>query len=103
MQRLFALALTILLLATLATQAQRYSGSDGRLRVALAKQPFSPTGISPGSNTMANGGIQQVLQGMGIVVRIEEAALTPAATPKRRQLDSQRFRPRTKEGSVSQR
>jgi len=77
MQRLFASALAILLLGTLAAQAQRYTGSDGRLRVALAKQPFSPTGTSPGPNTMANGGIQQVLRGMDVVVRIEEAALTP--------------------------
>jgi arginase len=57
--------------------AQRYAGSDGRLRVALVKQPFSPTGTSSGPNTMAQGGIQQVLAGMGAVVRVEEAALTP--------------------------
>ncbi len=57
-------------------QAQRYTGSDGRLRVALVKQPFSPTGTSAGPNTMANGGIQQILAGMGTVVRVSEAALS---------------------------
>lgn len=76
MRRLIALVLAILLIATGVTRAQRYTGSDGRLRVALVKQPFSPTGISSGPNTMANGGIQQILEGMGATVRIDEAALT---------------------------
>jgi arginase len=68
--------LAALLLAPSLIQAQRYSGPDGRLRVALSKQPFSPNGTSVGPNTMANGGIQQVLAGMGAIVRVEEAALT---------------------------
>ncbi|HJZ83290.1 MAG TPA: arginase family protein [Pyrinomonadaceae bacterium] len=57
--------------------AQKYTAADGKLRVALVKQPFSPTGISTGPNTMANGGIQQILAGMNISVRVEEVALTP--------------------------
>lgn len=77
MRRTIALALTIFLLASIGTHAQRYTGADGRLRVALSKQPFSPTGTSSGPNTMANGGIQQILEGIGVTVRIEEAALTP--------------------------
>lgn len=77
MRRPIGLALVIFLIASGVTQAQRYSTSDGRLRVALAKQPFSPTGISAGPNTMANGGIQQILEEMGATIRIEEAALTP--------------------------
>ncbi|MEK6406534.1 MAG: arginase family protein [Acidobacteriota bacterium] len=76
MQRLIALVLAALLLGPPLIHAQRYTGSDGRLRVALVKQPFSPTGTSAGPNTMANGGIQQVLAGMGAVVRVSEAALT---------------------------
>jgi len=56
--------------------AQRYSGADGKLRVALAQQPFSPNGTSPGPKTMATGGIQQQLAGLGAVVRVDEAALT---------------------------
>src|SRR5262245_45132086 len=56
--------------------AQR-AGDDGRLRVALAKQPFSPTGTSPGPSTMATGGIQKTLAELGAVVRIDEAQLTP--------------------------
>jgi arginase len=47
------------------------------MRVALAKQPFSPNGTSVGPTTMAEGGIQQILEGMGAVVRVEEAGLTP--------------------------
>jgi arginase len=76
MRRLIVSAVTILLIASGITYAQRYTSADGRLRVALAKQPFSPTGTSSGPNTMANGGIQQVLDEMGVVVRIEEATLT---------------------------
>jgi arginase family enzyme len=57
--------------------AQRYSDASGRLRVALAKQPLSPNGPSAGPDTMARGGIQQILAGMGAVVRVDEAALTP--------------------------
>jgi arginase len=77
MRRPIGLALAIFLLAPVVTHAQRYTASDGRLRVALSKQPFSPTGISAGPNTMANGGIQQILEEMGATIRVEEAALTP--------------------------
>lgn len=72
-----AFALLIFLIAPGITHAQRYTTADGRVRVALAKQPFSPTGISAGPNTMANGGIQKILEDMGAVLRIDEAALTP--------------------------
>jgi arginase len=76
MRKLIASTLAVLLLGPSLMYAQRYTATDGRLRVALVKQPFSPTGTSAGPNTMANGGIQQVLAGMGAVVRVEEAALT---------------------------
>jgi arginase len=77
MRRVIASALAILLIGPALVHAQRYTGSDGRLRVALAKQPFSPTGTSTGPNTMAGGGIQQILANFGAVVRIDEAGLTP--------------------------
>lgn len=80
MRRLTAPALILLvglMVAPALAQSQRYTGADGRLRVALARQPFSPTGISAGPNTMANGGIQQILAGMGAVVRNDDAGLTP--------------------------
>ncbi len=81
MRRLIASGLGLLLIGLLIGpapgRAQRYTGADGRLRVALTKQPFSPTGTSTGPNTMANGGIQQLLAAMGTVVRVDEAALTP--------------------------
>ena len=69
---LAALAITTSLLGAQA----RYTGSDGKLRIALAKQPLSPTGRSVGPNTMATGGIQAILARLGATVRIDEAALT---------------------------
>ena len=57
-------------------QSQRYRDANGKVRVALAQQPFLPNGTSRGPATMANGGIQQTLAQMGAVVRLSEAALT---------------------------
>ena len=57
-------------------QGQRYQDANGRLRVALAQQPFSPNGTSRGPATMANGGIKELLAGLGATVRTQEAALT---------------------------
>ncbi|HEX6941635.1 MAG TPA: arginase family protein, partial [Gemmatimonadaceae bacterium] len=58
-------------------QAQaRYTGPDGRLRVSLAQQPFSPNGTSRGPNTMASGGIRDTLARLNASVRSAEAALT---------------------------
>ena len=76
MKKRISLTLVLLLFGPVLVQAQRYTGADGRLRVSLARQPFSPAGTSSGPNTMANGGIQQILDGMGAVVRTDEAALT---------------------------
>jgi arginase len=69
-------AAALLLSATSHAMAQRYIGADGRLRVALAQQPLSPNGRSNGPRTMAEGGMQQILAGMGAVIRVEEAKLT---------------------------
>lgn len=77
MTRIAVAFLTLLLALPVDSAAQRYTGSDGRLRVALSKQPFSPNGQSQGPTTMAEGGIQEVLAGMGAVVRVEESGLTP--------------------------
>jgi arginase len=68
--------LIAVLLAAAAPHAQRYATADGQLRIALAKQPFSPTGTSRGPTTMASGGIQDVLQRMNAIVRVDEAALS---------------------------
>lgn len=57
--------------------AQKYIGADGKLRVALAKQPLSPNGPSKGPTTMAEGGIQRILADLGATVRVDEARLTP--------------------------
>ena len=60
-------------------QAQtRYTGQDGRVRVALSKQPFSPNGVSKGPDTMATGGIAPILASLGAVTRVHEARLTAA-------------------------
>lgn len=58
------------------TPAQRYVGPDGKLRIALAQQPFLPNGVSPGPRTMADGGVQRILADLGATVRIDMAALT---------------------------
>ena len=68
---------TLFLLAPSLGFSQRYTGPDGKLRVALVKQPFSPTGLSVGPATMANGGIRAILASLGVTTRIAEASLTP--------------------------
>jgi arginase len=55
---------------------KKYQAADGKLRVALSKQPFSPNGLSKGPTTMAEGGIQKILADLGATTRIEEARLT---------------------------
>jgi len=74
-RKLIAVTLLGLLLAPI-VYSQKYTGADGKLRIALVKQPFSPTGTSVGPNTMANGGIQLILAGMNTIVRVEEVSLT---------------------------
>ena len=76
MRRLLASVLGLVLFAPSMTLAQKYVGADGRIRVALAKQPFSPNGTSTGPTTMADGGVQQILARMGAHVRVDEARLT---------------------------
>src|ERR1041384_1382448 len=72
-----AFVIAAVLLAASAVEGQRAGEGGGKLRIALAKQPLSPTGTSTGPDTMANGGIQPLLAGMGATIRIDEAALTP--------------------------
>src|SRR5262245_62975258 len=59
-----------------AVDTAQYKGTDGRLRVALVQQPFIPTGTSVGPATMANGGIREALEKMGVVVRVSEVGLS---------------------------
>ena len=71
--------IVILLLAATSAVAgaqARYTGPEGRLRVSLAQQPFSPNGTSRGPATMANGGIRDTLARLNATVRTAEAALT---------------------------
>jgi arginase len=78
MTRISACGLGLILAMTIApVQAQKYVGGDGKLRVALAKQPLSPNGPSKGPTTMAEGGIQRILTDLGATVRVDEATLTP--------------------------
>ena len=72
---LFSLALALAAIPAADAQ-QRYTASDGKLRVALSKQPLSPNGRSAGPERMATGGIQQILGRLGATVRVEETALT---------------------------
>ena len=68
--------LALALAARPAGQTKSYVGGDGKLRVALSKQPLSPNGPSKGPTTMAEGGIQKILADLGATVRVEEAQLT---------------------------
>jgi len=77
MGRLISIGLAAVVLLPPAVLAQRYSGSDGKVRVALVQQPFSPTGISKGPETMAGGGIMEELAALGASVRRSQIALTP--------------------------
>jgi len=75
----FHIALTLLAWAAASHPAaaqSKYRDADGHVRVALARQPLSPTGPSKGPATMAEGGIQGILKEMGATVRVEEARLT---------------------------
>jgi arginase len=74
---LLTIGATILFLeASTGAQQKKYVDASGRVRVALTKQPLSPNGPSKGPTTMAEGGIQKILQGMGATIRVEEATLT---------------------------
>jgi arginase len=74
----YTLAAAALLVIALPSAAQqKYVDRAGRLRVALSKQPLSPNGPSNGPTTMADGGIKDILEGLGAIVRVEEARLTP--------------------------
>lgn len=68
--------LFVLLCGSSIIHSQKYTMPDGKVRVTLIQQPFSPTGISTGPKTMANGGIQKILADIGVVTRIEEVKLT---------------------------
>jgi arginase len=77
MRTLTSALLTMALVCPGSAAAQKYIGTDGKLRVTLAKQPFSPNGTSKGPDTMAAGGIQKILADMGASVRVDQSALTP--------------------------
>ena len=88
-----ALPITLLLIALAvgpAAQTKSYVGADGKLRVALAKQPLSPNGPSKGPTTMAEGGIQKILADLGATVRVEEAQLTAEERHRVRRLEAAR-------------
>jgi arginase len=71
-----SLLVWVFLIAGPAAAQQGYGGQDGKLRIALVKQPFLPNGTSVGPTTMADGGIQQILASLGATTRIAEIGLT---------------------------
>jgi arginase len=77
----FALAVALAVPSLAVAQQQpapaKYTGPDGRIRVALTKQPFSPTGTSRGPETMASGGIVDSLTRLGAVLRSHASKLSP--------------------------
>jgi arginase len=76
--------LCVLAAATLSASSGPPQGSaaDGRLKVALLKQPFVPNGTSKGPETMASGGIQPMLEKLGATVRVVDIALTSEEEPE---------------------
>jgi arginase len=70
-------SLGLTLSVAMPSQAQRYSDSTGKLRVALSLQVFSPTGTSRGPTTMATGGIQDSLRRGGAYFRVDSSRLSP--------------------------
>jgi arginase len=84
---LIRIAAIVLVLAALpfevgSARQKKYLGADGKVRVALAKQPLSPNGPSKGPTTMAEGGIQKILGDLGATVRVDEARLTKEEEPE---------------------
>src|SRR5262245_47877223 len=79
MMHLQRFAVVAVVVAGMAVPAagQKYADASGKVRVALAKQPLSPNGPSKGPATMAEGGIQKILEALGATVRVQEAQLTP--------------------------
>jgi arginase len=73
MKRVILAAVAVVLVAM---PAPAQYASNGRMRVALALQPFLPNGASRGPNTMAFGGIQDSLRRMNAIVRVDSAMLT---------------------------
>ena len=65
---------TLFVVALVAAPAaqNRYKATDGKLRIALAQQPLGPNGPSKGPDTMASGGIQEILGELGATVRQEK-------------------------------
>jgi arginase family enzyme len=74
--RMAAVLAPLLLLASAPVSAQDYTDTTGRVRVALVRQPFVPTGTSSGPSNMAEGGIQARLATLGAVLRVTEVELT---------------------------
>ena len=74
--------LLIFIGGALAAPSAQFTDAGGGLRVALVKQPFVPNGTSTGPTTMADGGIQQALGGLGATIRINEVKLTAEQEPE---------------------
>jgi thiosulfate/3-mercaptopyruvate sulfurtransferase len=69
-------------LCALASPRAQFADASGHLRIALVEQPFVPNGTSTGPATMAKGGIQQALAGLGATIRVNEVKLTPEQEPE---------------------
>jgi 3-mercaptopyruvate sulfurtransferase SseA/arginase family enzyme len=66
----------------MASPRAQFTDASGHLRIALVEQPFVPNGTSTGPATMAKGGIQQALAGLGATIRVNEVKLTPEQEPE---------------------
>jgi 3-mercaptopyruvate sulfurtransferase SseA/arginase family enzyme len=80
--RRIALVLSLTSCLFAAPVLSQYADSNGRLRIALVKQPFVPNGTSTGPATMASGGLQEELAKLGATVRVSEIGLTKEQEPE---------------------
>ena len=74
-----ALLIAIVLTYTSTAFAQRYTDAEGRVRVALLKQPYSPTGTSVGDEGgLSIAAVNRMIAGAVRGVKIRESRKTNA-------------------------
>src|SRR6187455_1074883 len=82
MRQLVPIAALIVAVAAMTTVSGQPATGRAPLKIALVKQPFIPNGTSDGPTTMAQGGIQNELKGIGAEVRMGQVALTAQQEPE---------------------
>ena len=82
MRQVVLLVVLIAAVAAMTTVSGQPAAQTAALKIALVKQPFIPNGTSVGPTTMAEGGIQAELKGIGADVRVGQVSLTAQQEPE---------------------